>query len=62
MLSRVLLHVVASAFEIDAAMHRNACNRKLNRRFQVVDDPAIFSIRNFRDAQAVLPLDHFRQA
>ena len=55
MLSSVLLHVVAAAFGIDAAMHRGACQRQPRRRFQVVDDPAVFGVRNFGDSQPLGP-------
>ena len=57
MLSGVLLHVVAAAFGIDAAMYRGACQRQPRRRFQVVNDPAVFPIRNFRDSQAIAPVE-----
>jgi hypothetical protein len=55
MLSRVLLHVVAATFGIDAAADSDARNRQLRRRFQEVKNPAIFRIRNFRYAQAFSP-------
>jgi hypothetical protein len=54
MLSRVLLHVVAAAFAHRYCRARSARQRQLHRRFQVVDDPAIFRIRNFRDAQPIV--------
>ena len=44
MLSGVLLHVVKTAFEIDAAMHCGAWQRQLCRRFQVMNDPAVLGI------------------
>jgi hypothetical protein len=52
----MLLHVIAAAFKIDAAMYRRACQRQLRRRFQVVNNPAVFRIRNFRDSQALAPI------
>ncbi len=52
MLSGVLLHVISAAIEIDTAMHRRAHDRQLRRRFQVVNDPAVFRFGNFGDAQA----------
>src|ERR1019366_8827679 len=52
MLSGVLLHVIVAAFGIDAAMHRGPRERQPRRRFQVVDDPAVFCVGNFCDAEA----------
>jgi hypothetical protein len=49
----VLLHVVKTAFEIDAAMHCGAWQRQLCRRFQVMNDPAVLGIRNFDDSKAL---------
>jgi hypothetical protein len=57
MLSGVLLHVVAAAFGIDAAADPDARNRQLWGRFEVVENPAIFRIRNFRYPQALGPFE-----
>jgi len=54
MLPRVLLHVVPAAVRIDAAMHRCARQRRRHRRVQVVDDPAIFRLRNFRNTEPIV--------
>src|SRR5260370_16092637 len=53
MLSGVLLHVVAAAFWIDAAAAADAGNQQLRRRFQVMENPAVFRIRNFSYPQAL---------
>ena len=56
MLSGVLLHVVAAALGIDAAMDRCRLQRGgFGGRFQVVDNPAVFRIRNLRDSQDARP-------
>src|SRR6266853_5367882 len=57
MLSGVLLHVVAAAFRINTAADPDARNRQLRWRFQVVKNPAIFRIRNFRYPQALGPFE-----
>src|SRR5437899_10536870 len=57
MLSGVLLHVVAAAFRINAAPDPDARNPQLRWRFQVVKNPAIFRIRNFRYPQALGPFE-----
>ncbi len=54
-LSGVLLHVIAASFRIDAAPHPDTRNRQLRRRFEVVENPAVFRIRNFRNPQALGP-------
>jgi hypothetical protein len=53
MLAGVLLHVITAAFRIDAAMHRGARRRQICGSFQVMQDPAIFCIGDFGDAQTL---------
>src|SRR5258708_2729657 len=57
MLPGVLLHVVAAAFPINAAADPDARDRQLRRRFQVVQNPAVFRIRNLRYPQALGPFE-----
>src|SRR5713226_8179891 len=53
MLASMLLHVFATAFRVNAAMNRGAWQRQFRRRFQIVNDPAVLRIHNFRDSQAL---------
>src|ERR1700734_1653125 len=51
MLSRVLLHMIAAAFRINAAGYANANRRQLGGRFQVVQYLTVLCIRNFSNSQ-----------
>ena len=53
MLSRMLLHVVAAAFKIDAAMNFGARSGEMRWSFEIVDDSAIFGIRNLCHSQTL---------
>lgn|SRR5579871_1876075 len=52
MLAGVLLHVVATAAGIDLAVDAGS-GLQVPYRLEVVDDPSIFSISDFGDAQLV---------
>ena len=54
MLSRMLLHVVASAGSVDFAAHARAWLEILHR-FDIVDDLAIIGIGNFVDVEFGCP-------
>jgi hypothetical protein len=45
----MLLHMILPPFAIDAARYANAHGWQFRRRLQVVEHPAIFRIRNFRN-------------
>jgi hypothetical protein len=50
----MLLHMVAAAGSVDFAPDAGSGMRVFQRRFQVVDDPAVFGFGDFGDLDPLL--------